>query len=61
MRRSLHLPHEPAYYHTYAPATSSLSDLVQVAGTRWQIEMGFEQAKGEIGLDHYEVRRWTAW
>lgn len=61
IRRSLHLPHELAYYHAYAPATSSLADLVQVAGTRWQIEMGFEQAKGEVGLDHYEVRHWTAW
>ena len=23
--------------------------------------MGFEQAKGEVGLDQYEVRRWDAW
>ena len=27
----------------------------------WQIEKGFEQAKGEVGLDHYEVRRYHAW
>jgi SRSO17 transposase len=27
----------------------------------WQIEEGFEQAKGEVGLDHYEVRRWPGW
>ena len=25
------------------------------------IEEGFEQAKGEVGLDHYEVRRWPGW
>src|SRR5688572_19860946 len=25
------------------------------------IEVGFEQAKGEVGLDQYEVRRWDAW
>jgi SRSO17 transposase len=61
MRRSLHSPHELAYYHAYAPVAASLSELVQVAGTRWQIEMGFEQAKGETGLDQYEVRHWTAW
>jgi SRSO17 transposase len=24
----------------------------------WQIEDGFQQAKNEVGLDHYEVRRW---
>jgi SRSO17 transposase len=27
----------------------------------WRIEEGFEQAKGEVGLDHYEVRRWPGW
>jgi hypothetical protein len=25
------------------------------------VEEGFEQAKGEVGLDHYEVRRWAGW
>jgi SRSO17 transposase len=34
---------------------------VEVAGRRWAIEVGFEQAKGEVGLDQYEVRRWDAW
>lgn len=32
-----------------------------MAGTRWSIEECFEQAKGEVGLDHYEVRRWEGW
>jgi SRSO17 transposase len=27
----------------------------------WRIEEGFEQAKGEVGLDHYQVRRWPGW
>jgi hypothetical protein len=27
----------------------------------WQIEDGFQQAKTEVGLDHYEVRRWPGW
>jgi SRSO17 transposase len=35
--------------------------LVDVAGTRWAIEESFETAKGEVGLDHYEVRKWTGW
>jgi SRSO17 transposase len=34
---------------------------VQVAGRRWTIEEGLEEAKGEVGLDHYEVRTWTGW
>ena len=29
--------------------------------TRWAVEEGFEQAKGDVGLDHYEVRRWPGW
>jgi len=35
--------------------------LVRVAGQRWKIEQGFQTAKGECGLDHYEVRRWENW
>jgi SRSO17 transposase len=27
----------------------------------WPIEEAFAQAKGEVGLDQYEVRQWTAW
>jgi SRSO17 transposase len=32
-----------------------------VAGSRWTVESGFEEAKGEVGLDQYEVRSWTGW
>ena len=32
-----------------------------VAGQRWRIEQSFELAKGEVGLDQYEVRRWEGW
>jgi SRSO17 transposase len=35
--------------------------LVYVAGMRWAIEESFEAAKGEVGLDQYEVRRWVGW
>jgi SRSO17 transposase len=27
----------------------------------WQIEEAFEQAKGEVGLDHDQVRQYRAW
>ena len=36
-------------------------NVVQVAGSRWTMERCFEEAKGEVGLDHYEVRSWTGW
>ena len=32
-----------------------------MAGRRWTIEAGLEEAKGEVGLDHYEVRTWRGW
>jgi SRSO17 transposase len=35
--------------------------LARVAGRRWTIAVAFEQAKGEVGLDEYEVRRYDAW
>jgi SRSO17 transposase len=52
---------ELACYACYGPAATPLVGLVRVAGTRWAVEEGFEQAKGEVGLDHYEVRRWPGW
>jgi SRSO17 transposase len=54
-------PIEGAYYVAFDPADTSLAELVSVAGRRWAMEEGFERAKGEVGLDHYEARRWTGW
>ena len=34
---------------------------MRVAGTRWTIAECFEEAKGEVGLDQYEVRKWDGW
>jgi SRSO17 transposase len=52
---------ELAFYACFGTAGTSLLGLVRVAGSCWAIEEGFEQAKGEVGLDHYEVRRWPGW
>lgn len=61
VRRSLTDPTELAYYVCFGPAATTLATLVQVAGARWAIEDCFETAKGEVGLDQYEVRRWVGW
>jgi SRSO17 transposase len=61
VRRSVSQPEELAYYRAYGPEQASLSELAKVAGSRWAIEEGFERAKGEVGLDHYEVRYWDSW
>ena len=60
-RRSLAQPEELAYYVCFGPADPTLEDLVRVAGTRWTIEECFEEAKGQVGLDQYEVRKWEGW
>lgn len=60
-RRSVRDPSEIAYYLACAPADTTLATLVQVAGTRWAVEESLETAKGEVGLDQYEVRKWTGW
>lgn len=61
VRRSLSNPSEQAYYQVFAPQDTPLTSLVTVAGTRWTVETNFETAKGEVGLDHYEVRSWHGW
>jgi SRSO17 transposase len=60
-RRSVSDPTELAYYRVYGPSDTPVEEMVRVAGRRWTIEGGFEQAKGEVGLDQYEVRRYDAW
>jgi SRSO17 transposase len=52
---------ELAFYLCWSPAPVALSELVRVAGIRWSIEECFQAAKGQTGLDHYQVRHWTAW
>ena len=61
VRRSISGPEEVTFFLTHAPQETTLAELVRVAGTRWSIESLFEQAKGEVGLDQYEVRSWVGW
>ena len=61
IRRKKGRPHQFTFYLTRSPEETSLAELVRVAGQRWRIENCFEEAKGETGLDEYEVRSWTGW
>jgi SRSO17 transposase len=61
VRRRMSAPKEMTAYVVFAPQATALEEVVRVAGSRWTIESGFEAAKGEVGLDHYEVRSWTGW
>jgi SRSO17 transposase len=63
-RRGLTDPADPrsiAYFLVFAPAQTTLPALAQVIGTRWGIECAFEESKGVVGLDQYEVRSWHGW
>jgi SRSO17 transposase len=61
VRRSVSAPTELTAFVVFAPQAATLAEVAQTAGTRWTIERSFEAAKGEVGLDHYEVRSWTGW
>jgi SRSO17 transposase len=61
VRRRVSAPTDVTASVVFAPQATPLEEVVRVAGTRWTIESGFEAAQGAVGLDDYEVRRWTGW
>jgi SRSO17 transposase len=52
---------ELRFFLAYGAEGTAEAELLRVCGMRWQIEECFAQAKGEVGLDQYEVRTWDAW
>ena len=54
-------PADMAYVLVFAPTGTSLEEMVGAFGSRWMAEQCFEEAKGEVGLDEYEVRSWQGW
>ncbi len=64
IRRSLTEGTEPAdlaYFLVFAPSHTTLGEMVSAIGSRWTVEQCFEEAKGEVGLDEYEVRSFHGW
>jgi SRSO17 transposase len=61
IRRSIAEPDKLQAYLVFARFETPLEVLVRVAGMRWTVEESIQTAKGEVGLDHYEVRSWRAW
>lgn len=49
---------EIKYFLSNAPPDTPVKKLLRVAFGRWRIERCFEDGKGEVGLDHWEGRRW---
>lgn len=52
---------ELAFYRCWAPGPVTLAQLVRIAGIRATVEESFQTAKGQVGLDQHQVRRWQSW
>ena len=61
VRRSITDPADLTYYVCFSPTEVSLAELVRVAGHGWISEDALQEARQEVGLDQYEVRKWTGW
>jgi SRSO17 transposase len=60
-RRKIKAPDEISFYTVFSSKKATLENIVKAIGSRWTIEECFEMAKGEVGLDQYEVRSWQGW
>jgi len=61
IRRNVADPTDVRYYLSNAPETTTEAELARMLGMRWPVELTFEQGKGEVGLEDYEVRSWQGW
>jgi SRSO17 transposase len=61
IRRSIGPEPTYSYFISNASASCRLKLMVWLSGIRWAIEQCFEEAKTEIGMDHYEVRKFPGW
>lgn len=63
VRRNLKDPTDLAYFYCYSPPgrpPATLATQVRVAGMRWPVEEDFRTGKDHFGLDHSQVRLYTA-
>lgn len=49
------------YYLSNAGPETPLRTMAKVAKKEWFVEQCFREAKSEIGLDEFEVRKWQGW
>src|SRR5262249_17626746 len=49
------------YYLSNAPPSVPFRLLVWLSGVRWAVEQCFAETKTELGMDHYELRKYTGW
>jgi SRSO17 transposase len=61
VRRTIGKDREYSYFISNAPVSTRLATFVWLSGVRWAIEPCFEESKSELGMDHYEVRKYPGW
>jgi SRSO17 transposase len=61
IRRTLDDEPQYSFFISNASASTRLKTLVWLSGLRWAIEQCFEETKSELGMDHYEVRKFPGW
>lgn len=49
------------YFLTWSPQKQNMMYWVRQIAGRWDIERCFQEAKQELGLDEYQVRKWVPW
>ncbi|MGQ9648766.1 MAG: hypothetical protein ACUVXJ_01500 [Phycisphaerae bacterium] len=58
--RNVLKPQEVKFFLSNAPESAPLEVLLLVAFSRWHIERLFEDSKTELGMDHFEARKYPA-
>jgi SRSO17 transposase len=53
--------HEIEYFLVHAPADTAVPQMIRAAGLRWKIEQDNQTGKDQLGLDHYQVRKYIPW
>jgi SRSO17 transposase len=61
LKRSIGVEPTYAYYLSNAPVSTPLRTFVWLSGLRWAVEQCFEEGKTELGMDHYEGRKYPGW
>ena len=61
IRRTIGDNPEYSFFICNASSSIRLKTLVWLSGLRWSIEQCFEETKTELGMDHYEVRKFKGW
>jgi SRSO17 transposase len=61
IRRSLGDNPQYSYFISNISSSARLKTLVWLSGLRWAIEQCFRETKTELGMDHYEVRKFRGW